>query len=245
MARYYVCNSIFETSAPAHRSRGAVENNEAANFFDQPYLRATVFALEHATLLSSRVSWHRTLQFNHNVSDMTQSVKPLYTQGIMRQYSRVNCLTHDWRYLQGCSQINIWNRPALNQWGHSSPCVRGLPDEVKLVRNELKFLWPCDLVQDQQFLPWRLQTIKLKGRFQRGPPSKMIRSLFSIQLHSFKSYTMDLISYLQHVLLSSHVQAPTLSNSRMHNLIKEWSGAECVSTYRCFTWKCLGVLVLD
>lgn len=151
----------------------------------------------------------------------------------MRQYSRVNCLTHDWRYLHGCSQIReimiiFWNRSALNQWGRSSPGVRGLPDEVKLVRNELKFLWPCDLVQDQQFLRWRLQTGDSRG--WPPPQAKMIRSLFSAQLCSFKSYTMDLISYLQHVLLSSHVHAHTLSNSRMHNLIKEmvWSWM-CVS----------------
>lgn len=28
-----------------------------------------------------------------------------------------------------------------------------------------------------------------------------------------------------------------MSHSRTHNPIKQWSGAECVSTFRCFTWK--------
>lgn len=30
-------------------------------------------------------------------------------------------------------------------------------------------------------------------------------------------------------------------HSRIHNPIKQWRGAECVSTHRCFTWKCSGV----
>lgn len=32
-----------------------------------------------------------------------------------------------------------------------------------------------------------------------------------------------------------------MSHRRIHNPIKQWRGAECVSTHRCFAWKCSGV----